>query len=58
MDHGSACSPFTLITIRPIDERQLLRLHQQPQLPGALGLPGSWQGPQPLLIERIDGLKF
>ena len=26
--------------------------------PGALGLPGSWQGPQPLLIERIDGLKF
>jgi len=22
MDHGSACSPFTLITIRPIDERQ------------------------------------
>ena len=26
MDHGCACSPFTLITIRPIDDRQRLFL--------------------------------
>jgi hypothetical protein len=62
MDPGCACSPFTLITIRPIDEHQragvvshngrlvALSNHKHAGGAGAVGLPGELHQPGGLLL--------